>query len=391
MKIAVTARWVSRTFTGVFEVSRRFAQSVAKLGEDEVTVLGMADGFTEADRPLWQPLAVQAFRARGGAFGYAPELTAALLASEPDVAHVHGIWTYAGVAAARCARQRGTPYILSPHGMLDPWALANSGWKKRLARLLYEERVQAGAACLHAATEIEFDDMRRYGRKNPICVIPYGVDIPDPRLRGLPAPWADVVPHGARTILFMGRYHPKKGVIPLLKGWKLWRERQRAIADEWHLVLVGYDEGGHERELRALVESAGLGGSVHFLPPQFGEKRSGAYFHCDAFVLPSFSEGLPTAVLLAWAHGKPVIITKHCNLNPWVEAGAGLLVEPEANSIADGLETFCAMTPADRQEMGQKGLQIVTQHFVWSKVARQIRDVYEWMCGGGPRPDVIRL
>ena len=390
MNIAVLARWVSRTFTGVFEVSRRFAQSVAELGVDDVAVLGMTDEFTEADRPLWHPLEAQSFPSRGGAFGYAPELTAMLLALRPDVTHVHGIWTYAGVAAARCARGRGTPYVLSPHGMLDPWAVANSGWKKRLARLLYEERVQFGAACMHAATEIEFGDLRRYGRKNPICVIPYGVDIPDPRLRDLPAPWADVVPHGARTILFMGRYHPKKGVVPLLKGWKLWRKRQGTGADEWHLILVGYDEGGHEQELRDLVESEALGRCVHFLPPQFGDKRSGAYFHCDAFILPSFSEGLPTAVLLAWAHGKPAIITSSCNLNHWVDAGAGLLVEPEANSIAQGLGTFCAMAPSERQEMGGKGLEIVTRNFVWGEVARQMREVYHWMRGGGDPPDTVR-
>ena len=389
MKIAVVARWVSRTFTGVFEVSRRFAQNTADLGLDQVEVFGMEDEFTEDDRPLWKPLEVRAFAARGGAFGYAPEMTAGLLASGAEIIHVHGIWTYAGVAALACAKQHHTPYILSPHGMLDPWAVANSGWKKRLARLLYEESVQARAACLHAATEIELADMRKFARKNPICVIPYGVDIPDPGLHGV-APWADCVPAGARTVLFMGRYHQKKGVLPLLQGWKLWQERNGKIRDEWHLILIGYDEGGHEKDLRNLVAKEGLDGSVHFLPPQCGDRRSGAYFNCDAFILPSFSEGLPTAVLLAWAHGKPVLISNACNLTPWLDAGAGLRVEPDASSIADGLQTFCEMSPSERDTMGRTGLDIVRKNYVWSEVTRQMREVYTWMLGGGEKPWCVR-
>jgi poly(glycerol-phosphate) alpha-glucosyltransferase len=388
MKIAILARWISRSFTGVFEVSRRFSQSIAELGQDDVRILGMVDEFTKADSMLWKPLDGGAFPARWGSFGYSPELTGDVLVYKPDVVHVHGIWTYTGVAAMRCAKAHGTPYMLSPHGMLDPWAVANSGWKKRLARVLYEEAVQSGAACMHAATEIELGDFRKYGRKNPVCVIPYGVDIPAASLRG-PAPWQDVVPEGAKTILFMGRYHPKKGVLPLLQAWKQCNGENPRFKEDWHLILVGYDEGGHEGELRRFVESENLSNHVHFLPPQFGDARSGAYFNCDAFILPSFSEGLPTAVLLAWAHEKPVIITKHCNLNTAIDAGAGLLVQPEAKSIAKGLMEFAHMSTEDRETMGRRGFSLVQRTYVWSEVAKQLRDVYAWMQGGGEKPDSI--
>lgn len=390
MKIAVVARWTSRTFTGVFEVSRRFSQSICELGQDDVRIFGMEDEFAKADSPLWQPLQASTFPAKWGTFGYAPELTAALLAYKPDVVHVHGIWTYTGIAALRCAKTHGTPYMLSPHGMLDPWAVANSGWKKRMARMFYEEAVQSRTACMHAATPVELADFRKYGRKNPVCVVPYGVDIPGANLRG-PAPWQNVVPEGAKTILFMGRYHPKKGVMPLLQAWKQCNGEDPRFKNDWHLILVGYDEGGHEGELRSYVESENLGRHVHFLPPQFGDSRSGAYFNCDAFILPSFSEGLPTAVLLAWAHEKPVIITKHCNLNPAIDAGAGLIIDPEAKSIAKGLLEFARMPTNDREAMGRIGLQLVQKTYVWSEVSKQLREVYAWMQGGGEKPACVRV
>ena len=389
MKINVVARWVSRKFTGVFEVSRRYAQSMAVRGGDEIQVFGLEDEFTTLYFPLWQPLPVRIYAARGGAFGYAPALADGLIASRSEVVHVHGIWTYAGVAARQCAQRIGTPYMLSPHGMLDPWAVANSGWKKRLARWLYEERVQARAACLHAATEIEYADLRCFGRKNPVCVIPYGVDIPDFTQQGT-APWGDAVPAGAKILLFMGRFHPKKGLLPLLQGWKLWKDNDRARRDDWHLVMMGYDEGGHEQELRNFVGAHELARTVHFIPPQFGERRAGAFFHSHAFILPSFSEGLPTAVLLAWAHGKPVLISQHCNLNFGLQKGAGLPVNPEAGDVARTLRQMAELSDFQLRQMGQTGLELVREHFVWSKVAEEMREVYSWMAGGGCPPACVR-
>lgn len=386
MNIAILARWISRNFTGVFEVSRRFAQSTADLGLDQVSVYGMRDEFTNTDQDLWHPLEIHSFASRGGVFGYASGMLEELKASKPDVVHVHGIWTYTGLVARRMEK----PYMLSPHGMLDSWAVANSGWKKRIARWLYEEGVQRRAACMHAATEVELADMRRYGRSNPVCVIPYGVDIPDPALRAQ-APWAELVPAGAKTILFMGRYHPKKGVLQLLQGWKIWRGNRERNRDEWHLILIGYAENGHDKELQAFVTAMQLGDTVHFVPPQFGDLRSAAYFNCDAFVLPSFSEGLPTAVLLAWAHAKPVLITNQCNLTKWINDGAGLLIEPEANSIAEGLQVISGMSSSERNVMGQMGLEVVMKHYVWSEVANQMREVYKWMCGGGSRPGCVDM
>ena len=115
------------------------------------------------------------------AFGYAPELSRALDAARLDLVHTHGLWMYPSVAAAwRWATRWKRPLVVSPHGMLEPWAVRNSAWKKRIAGWLFENRHLRRAACLHALNDAEYEAIRAYGLTNPVAVIPNGVDLPEP-------------------------------------------------------------------------------------------------------------------------------------------------------------------------------------------------------------------
>ena len=104
-----------------------------------------------------------------------------MLNADLDVLSVHGLWKYCSVGSQRWHRRTGRPYVVHPHGMLEPWALRNAMWKKRVAALLYENQHLHGAACLRALSEAEAESIRSYGLRNPICVIPNGVDLPDLR------------------------------------------------------------------------------------------------------------------------------------------------------------------------------------------------------------------
>ena len=150
------------------------------------TVMGLKDAETERDRPLWGHVQTASFVVKGTpAFGYAPQLAEGLERSNADILHIHGLWMYPSVAAIRWSNKR-KPYIVSPHGMLDPWALRNSQWKKRISAIVYEARHLRGAACLHALNLAEAKAIRDFGLENPICVIPNGVNLPertDPRPR----------------------------------------------------------------------------------------------------------------------------------------------------------------------------------------------------------------
>jgi len=255
-------------------------------------------------------------------------------------------------------------------------------WKKRVAALLYENQHLRGAACLRTLSEAEARSIRRYGLRNPICVIPNGVDLPDLRESNRKSQSAD-----RKTLLYLGRLHPKKNIANLIHAWNETFNSQRGSGDNWVLAIAGWDQGGYESELKRIA----AGTSIVFLGPQFGADKSKSYRDCDAFVLPSLSEGLPMAVLEAWAHAKPVLMTPECNLPEGFEADAALRIGTTPEEIGAGLKVLREMSDSDRSQMGNRGRALVATRFTWPRIGEQMRSMYEWMLGGGAPPQTIRL
>jgi glycosyltransferase involved in cell wall biosynthesis len=381
MRIGFLVSSVSREAGGLFQSVRGLAKAVASTNAD-VRVFGIRDEQSAVDGQEWRPLSVQTFRPRLRAWGYSNQLVPAMLNADLDVLSVHGLWKYCSVGSQRWHQQTGRPYVVHPHGMLDAWALGNARWKKRAAAALYENRHLRGAACLRALTEAEARSIRSYGLRNPICVIPNGVDLPD-----LPeSSMARSQSRGRKTLLYLGRLHPKKNVANLIRAWNKMFNSEGRNSDSWVLAIAGWDQGGYETELKAIA----AGASVVFLGPQFGVEKNECYRTCDAFVLPSLSEGLPMTVLEAWAHAKPVLMTPECNLPEGFEANAALPIGTTPEEIAPGLKLLDKMNDNDRRQMGNCGRALVATKFSWTRIGEQMRAVYEWVLGGG-LPESVRV
>jgi poly(glycerol-phosphate) alpha-glucosyltransferase len=382
MKVGMMTASVSRTGGGIYEVVRRSALELHRRGSS-VSVFGLSDEHVGKDYEAWRPVAVSVFHHKGyKSFGYAPDLLPALRSAAPDVLHNHGLWMYPSVASFRWSKLTRKPYIVSTHGMLDPWAIMHSSWKKRIADVLYERRHLTKAACLHALCVPEADAIRRYGLSNPVCVIPCGIDLP--LLSLTPSQQQE------KVLLFLGRLHPKKGLMNLLTAWQL-LHRDRGAAAEWQLWIAGWDQEHHEKELREQCAEYDLESSVRFVGPKFGTEKDSLLRSVAAFVLPSFSEGLPVSILEAWAYGLPVVMTRACNLMQGFEAGAAVCIEPTAPAIARGLSDIMAMSAVERFTMGMCGRRLVEREFSWAGYAEQMSSVYSWMSGAGARPDCVGL
>ena len=385
MKLAMLTPSISRQAGGLRDCVLNLARSLEKKHDVRVDVLSVEDEFATADRPLWDPLRVHLARPKLATFRYAPELSQSLSAADPDLVHTHGLWTYLSIATLRWSQKRTKPYVISPHGMLDPWALRNSQWKKRIASFLFERRHLKGAACLHAINRPEAAAMRNFGLKNPICVIPNGVEIPDLTSKLQPPEWGNEFERDRRVLLYLGRLHPKKGLSTLLRSW---REAVSKNGD-WILVIAGWDQSGHRSELEQLVAQLGISDSVKFVGPLFGGQRDAAYQSANAFVLPSLSEGQPLAVLEAWSHALPVIMTRECNLGEGFEVGAAVRMEPTIASGTDALETLFSLGDAALREMGMCGKRLVASSFSWPQIAAEMFSVYQWVTGAGPTPSSL--
>ncbi len=383
MKAVHLVSSVSRAGGGVSQAVRDLALAQADAGVG-VGVVGLDDGPSGGDLEAWGRMRPRLVATRGPrAFGYAPEMGRALEAEAPDLAHSHGLWMYPSLACLRWARRARRPYLVTPHGMLDPWALAHSGAKKRLAGALFQDRHLAGAACLHSLCAAETKALRAYGLRNPVCEVPNGVG-PAPEGDPSRAPWARIWDPGTPVLLFLGRLHPKKGLDPLLRAWA--RLPKTGRVGSWRLAVAGWDQGGHAAELGALARELGLGERVLLTGPLFGQAKADAFKASAAFVLPSLSEGLPVAVLEAWSHGLPALLSAACNLPEGFRAGAAAETPTDPAGLAAALEGFLGRPPAELAGMGRKALDLVEARFRWGRVARDLAEVYAWILGGGPRP-----
>ncbi len=391
LKVGVLTDSISRQAGGLFGSVRSLSRGVQRAGF-EVGVFTGRDAYTERDRLQWADLNVTVLAKRGPAsFGYIPDLLTMLKGADLDVLHTQGLWMYSSLATVQWAASTGKPYLISPRGMLDTWAINNSAWKKRLAGWLYENAHLRGAACLHALCESEAQAIRGYGLWNPICVIPNGVELQSADSTPAEPVWARGLPAGAKILLFLGRLHPKKGIKNLLQAWTTVKQQGGPDFNTWSLVISGWDQGGHEGELKALATTLGIAEQVRFVGPQFEAEKAASLARADAFVLPSFSEGLPMAVLEAWSYRLPVVMTPQCNLPEGFAVGAALSIDTEAASIAQGLRALFAMTSDERQEMGERGRQSVEKRFTWPTVAASMCGVYEWLVGAADRPDCVLI
>ncbi len=132
MRVGFLVGSVSRKAGGLFQSVRGLAKAVASTNAN-VRVFGIRDEQSAVDLQEWRPLSVQTFRPRLRAWGYSNELVPAMLDADLDILSVHGLWKYCSVGSQRWHRQTGRPYVVHPHGMLEPWAVRNAMWKKRIA------------------------------------------------------------------------------------------------------------------------------------------------------------------------------------------------------------------------------------------------------------------
>ncbi|WP_068077206.1 glycosyltransferase [Novosphingobium lentum] len=358
-RVGLLTASASRSGGGVFEAVVAHAALIRSLG-GEVRVFALDDADAAHDKDRLQGCAVDLLRIVGPRqVGYAPDMVKALCAANLDILHLHGIWMYPSRAGAAWAARTGRPYFVSPHGMLDPWITARGRWKKRIARIGYERASWARAAALHALTAREATDIARESGRSDSLVIPNA----GPAL----AP-ATAAPAG-RNVVYIGRVHPKKNLVALAQGW-LQANRPAGA----RLLIAGWGDPADVAELEAAIATAD--GSVEFLGPVFGERKAKLLAEARLVVLPSHSEGLPMAMLEAWASGVPTVMTEECNLAIGFDAGAAIRCGYDAPAIAAALTAGLGLNDAGWSRMSDAARALADTQFSQAAVAAQWAQAY---------------
>lgn len=300
----------------------------------------------------------------------------------PVLIHDHGIWGHTNMSSWRAARSRSLPYVLSPRGMLEPWALEFKARKKKLAWILYQKRIIASSAAVVATSEQECENVKRLFPKLPVAIIPNGVNLPNVD---------DAPPKRQRrddrgTLLFLSRIHPVKNLTGLLQAWA---SLPTKVSNGWRLVIAGPDEGGHAQEVVSRVHQLGLQDAVELIGAVAENEKASVFQSADIFVLPSFSENFGVAVAEALAYGLPVIATTG---TPWGELprrACGWWVDPDPESLAGALAQAMRSTCEQRRAMGAIGRAFAQEKFSWDGIGSSTITLYEWVLGRSSRPDFL--
>lgn len=296
-----------------------------------------------------------------------------------DIVHIHALWEEVQHQAAVIARRLRVPYVVTPHGMLDPWSLSQSRWKKRLYWAWRLRRNLAGAAALHYTAEIERDLARALKIPSPTTILPNGIDLT--QFASLPVRGMFRVRHripvDTPVVLFLGRLHPKKGCDFLIKGFAkaLSRDAEKRSLEPL-LVFAGPDANGYRSELESLAIEHGVGDSVLFVGPVYGEDKLAAFTDADLFALISHQENFGIAVVEALAAGCPVLLSDQVNIHDLIETErVGWVVKTSAEATAWALQDWLNSFSRD-EEMRQRACDAAAR-YDWQAIANSWVDEYQ--------------
>lgn len=358
------------------------------LADAEVKVglfsLDLAQAFGPAslpDHPLVENFVVPCGFEPRTRFTWAPQLKQRLKnyckRNPVSLLHANGVWLGSTRAAVDVAHSLGLPYVISPHGHLQPWAMQHRAWKKKLAWHGYGKRILQGAGLIQAASEFELNGVRALGITAPVARIPNMVEVP--------TRWPTPIKHGddRRTCLFLSRVHPSKGLLDLISAWK------EVKPSGWRLLVAGPDEAGHLAQVEAMVNQACLQTDIQFVGAVAYSQRWAWYRHADLFVLPTYSENFGISVAEALGAGTPAITTRAAPWSLLNEYQCGWWIDTGAKALTQTLSLATGLGDGQLSAMGARGQTLVRERFSPAAVTQTMLSAYAWTTSRGGKPTCV--
>lgn len=293
-------------------------------------------------------------------FSMIKEFSFFLEKEKPNLVHINGIWSPQNWEFQKAAQKLGIKVIVSPHGMLEPWIMAHSPLKKKIALFLYQRKAIQQSALIHATAQMEAENIQTLGFKNPICIIPNGIDLND--VKGIKEYY------GTRKMVFLSRIHPKKGIELLLEAWR------NSNTNGWLLEIAG---NGDENYIANLNQSAQDLKNVHFVGAKYGEAKWNFLRSADVMVLPTHSENFGIVVAEALAVGVPVITTQGTPWEDLVMHQCGWWINLSVSNLEKIIALVTQIPANELATMGRNGRKLVVDKYDVKTVTNKIVDLYQ--------------
>lgn len=362
-------------YGGPIESVLRLCQALHQRVDVEVATTD-ADGRGHLDVPIGRETLVEGVRVRyfgrwlPTGYAFAPGMYQYLRHETKrfDLVHVTAAFSFPSTVGCVAARRASVPYIVSPRGSCQGWAMGQKRWKKLPYWHLVEHNNLAAAAALHATSDQEGAALRDLVPNAELITVPNGVIIPE-RPPG--------IERSPNRILFLGRLHPVKGLDRLMRALGMLGEGVGAV----ETILAGPDDVGEWKRLEVILSGMRPRPSVRYLGPVHGSAKSELLASATFLVLPSHTENFGQVVVEALAHATPVIVSRGAPWQVVEERGAGLWVENDPASLAHAMKTLL-LEPTRTREMGVAAARLA-HDFGWEASANAMADAYERVVARG--------
>jgi glycosyltransferase involved in cell wall biosynthesis len=381
MKILIIIPAVGTVYGGPSKSVVELAQALGSLGISVDLVTTNANGSISLDVPLHTWLIEKYYRIRY--FPYWPlsdyklslSLTKWLFqhVADYDLVHTNAIFSFSILPAYWACQLHRVPYIVTPRGMLEPWALSYKAWKKRFYYALLEKPALQRASAVQMLASTEAERTKHLNLKAPLVIVPNGIhrqdfeNLPDPELFYQKFPDTR---HKA-LIIFLGRVDPKKGLDLLAVAFA----KLHTHFPQTHLIVAGPDNTGFLPTAQSYFAKTGCLDAVTFTGMLTGSLKYAALAAARIYVAPSYSEGFSMSILEGMASGLPCVITTGCNFSEAAEVQAAHVININADELADAL-IECLKYPQQAQEMGDRARQLILEQYTWDRIASNLSKVY---------------
>lgn len=327
--------------------------------------------------------------------GWSPEMARGLreACQTADIIHSNSLWMMPNVYPAWAVKGTKCKLVVAPRGTLAAWSLKKGWLKKKIFRWLLQNQVLRRADMFHATSEKEYEEIRAAGYKQPVAIVPIGMEVPEIRLRSK----VDGGEGRLHRVAFFGRLHKVKAVDRLVQAWEIITKEpdhhcQHQLSTsfhDWELVIAGPDCGARG-ELEQYIADHKIP-QVRFVGEINGAAKYDFLSAADLYVLPSFTENFGITVAEALACCTPAIVSKGTPWHGVEDNHCGWWVENTPEVLAETLRKAMLLSGEDRSVMGESGKEWIRRDFSWGGIGAKMKAAYEWLLNDGERPEYVKI
>lgn len=381
MKILIFTPYIGSNYGGISKAVQEISEALGNLQINVDLITTNANNLDKIQIPLNKWICEKNYRIRYFPCWHRQDFIVSLPLinwliqniSDYDIVHTNTVFAPIVSFVHWLCQLRRIPYIVTPHGMLEPWALSYKAWKKRLYYNLFEQPALQKASAIQVIADAEAHNVKSLGFEH-IVTVPNGIHsqefekLPDSEVFYQQFPNT----RNKTLILFLGRIDPKKGLDLLAPAFAT----VHAKFPHTHLVVAGPDNIGFLSTAQHYFLQAGCLDAVTFTGMLTGELKHAALAAANLYVAPSYSEGFSMSVLEGMASGLPCVITTGCNFPEAAIAKAALIVDIKADAIAGAL-IQCLSHPQESKAIGDRARNFIFQNYTWDSAAEKLVKVYQ--------------